>query len=261
MEKMLVVRNVTRIEKLEEMNKRAEQHTAMGDLAANIAYEIRNPLGSIELFASLIMKEGRDEKVRDRASQIIRSVRNVDAAISNLLLFARELNPVMKRVNLLNVLREVVAFTQDIIEKDSFVYTVSYADENLCVAGDAELLKQVFLNLILNAYQAMPAGGHLHIETKMTERRDKGGKHRQSYAHVSFVDTGVGIPPESIQRIFDPFFTTREKGAGIGLAIVHNIVRIHGGTIDVENGKTGGTVFHVTVPLIKEYDPELNRNI
>jgi signal transduction histidine kinase len=260
MEKMLVVRNVTRIEKLEEMNKRAEQLTAMGDLAANIAHEIRNPLGSIELFASLIMKEGRDKKVRDRASQIIRSVRNVDAAISNLLLCARELNPVMKRVNLLSVLREIVAFAQDLIEKENISFSVSYADVDLYVAGDTELLKQVFLNLILNAYQAMPAGGHLHIETKMTERRDKGGKHRQSYAHFSFVDTGVGIPPESIQRIFDPFFTTREKGAGIGLAIVHNIVRIHGGTIDAKSGKTGGTVFHVTFPLIREYDSELSRN-
>jgi signal transduction histidine kinase len=258
---LFVIRDIKRIEKLEEMNKRAEKLTAMGDLAANIAHEIRNPLGSIELFASLIMKEGRDEKARERASQIIRSVRNVDTTISNLLLFARELNPVMKRVNLLSVLRAVVAFTQDIIEKENIVYTVSYADDNLYVEGDNELLKQVFLNLILNAYQAMPAGGHLHIDTKMSEQKDKKGKNHQPYADISFVDTGVGIPPENIQRLFDPFFTTREKGAGIGLAIVHNIVGVHGGTIDVKNGKTGGTVFHVTFPLIKEFDTELSRNI
>jgi len=245
---------------VEEMNKRAEKLTAMGDLAANIVHEIRNPLGSIELFASLIMREGRDKKVRDRASQIIRSVRNVDTTLSNLLLCARELNPIMKRVNLLSVLREVVAFAQDLIEKEDIVYSVSYADVDLYVEGDTELLKQVFLNLILNAYQAMPDGGHFHIETKMSERRDKEGKQQQSYAHVSFVDTGVGIPSENIQRIFNPFFTTREKSAGIGLAIVHNIVGIHGGTIDVKSGKTGGTVFHVTLPLIREYETELNRN-
>lgn len=246
---------------MEEMNKRAEKLTAMGNLAANIAHEIRNPLGSIELFASLIMKEGRDEKIRGRASQIIRSVRNVDSTISNLLLFARELNPVMKRVNLLSILMEVVAFTRDIIEKEDIVYSVSYADMDLDIEGDTELLKQVFLNLILNAYQAMPDGGHLHVETKMSERMDKEGKKHQSYADVSFVDTGTGIPPENIQRIFDPFFTTREKGAGIGLAIVHSIVGFHGGTIDVKSGKTGGTVFHVAFPLIKEYDAESNRNI
>jgi signal transduction histidine kinase len=243
------------------MNKRAEKLTAMSNLAANIAHEIRNPLGSIELFASLIMKEGRDQKARERASQIIRSVRNMDTTISNLLLFTRELNPVMKRVNLLNVLRAVVAFTQDIIEKENIVYSVSYADEDLYVEGDTELLKQVFLNLILNAYQAMPAGGHLHIETKMSEQKDKEGKNHQPHADISFVDTGVGISPENIQRIFDPFFTTREKGTGIGLTIVHNIVGVHGGTIDVKNGKAGGTVFHVAFPLIKEFDTGLNRNI
>jgi signal transduction histidine kinase len=110
------------------------------------------------------------------------------------------------------------------------------------------LLKQVFLNIILNAFQAMPGGGALEIETRMigdAENLPDVG----SLVDVRFSDTGVGIPAEHLAKIFDPFFSTREKGSGLGLAIVHSIIDMHGGSIDVESREGGGTIVSVMLPL------------
>ena len=247
--KVVVLRDVTRLEKLEGMAKRTEKLAAMGEMAANIAHEIRNPLGSIELFASLLIKDLKGRKNRDRVSNIISSVRNMDNKISNLLLFAREQNPLMKKINIHNVLQEIVVFSEQIIEKENIVLTVNYENCDPVIVGDAEMLKQVFLNLILNALQAMPEGGDLHIETRISDMGDD-----NSNVGIRFMDTGIGIPVENIKKIFDPFFTTKERGTGLGLAIVHNIVDIHGGSIDVESNKGGGTIFNIIFPVAIQVD-------
>ncbi len=248
---VIVLCDVTRLEKLEEMEKRTEKFAAMGEMAANIAHEIRNPLGSIELFASLLKKDLKNEKNRDRASNIIGSVRNMNNKISNLLLFAREQKSSMKKININDVLNEVLKFSKQIIEKENVILTINYENVDPIIKGDAELLKQVFLNLILNALQAMPEGGNLHIETKVSDKEKEERGIDDSKVEIKFIDTGIGIPHEYIKKIFDPFFTTREGGTGLGLVIVHNIVDIHGGSIDVENNSGKGTFFNITFPLIK----------
>ncbi|RLB94797.1 MAG: hypothetical protein DRH26_00225 [Deltaproteobacteria bacterium] len=245
--KVIVLRDITRLEKLEATVKRTEKLAAMGETAANLAHEIRNPLGSIELFASLLRKDVKEKKNRDRASHIISSVRDMDNKISNLLLFARDRKPSMKRVNVHNALKEIIIFSEQIIKNEDILLTVNYEDADPIITGNAEMLKQIFLNLILNAMQAMPEGGNLYIETRIFDGRYKGGP-RGSNIEIRFIDTGCGIPAENIKKIFDPFFTTKGKGAGLGLAIVHNIVDIHGGLIEVENNKGGGTVFNIIFP-------------
>jgi len=247
--KVIVVRDITKLEKLEATVKRTEKLAVMGETVANIAHEIRNPLGSIELFASLLVKDLKEQKNRDRASHIVSSVRDMDNKISNLLLFARDRKPPMKNVNVHNALKEVIAFSEQIIKKENILLTVNYEDVDPIIAGNAEMLKQVFLNLILNAMQAMPEGGNLYIETRVSDGSYEGGT-CGSNVEIRFMDTGCGIPAESIKKIFDPFFTTKGKGAGLGLAIVHNIIDIHGGSIDVENNKGGGAVFNITFPMI-----------
>ena len=248
---VIVLCDVTRLEKLEEMAKRTEKFAAMGEMAANIAHEIRNPLGSIELFASLLKKDLKNEKNRDRASNIIGSVRNMNNKISNLLLFAREQKSSMKKININDVLNEVLKFSKQIIEKENVILTVNYENVDPIIKGDAELLKQVFLNLILNALQAMPEGGNLHIETKVSDKAKEEREIDDSKVEIKFIDTGIGIPHAYIKKIFDPFFSIREGGTGLGLVIVHNIVDIHGGSIDVESNNGKGTFFNITFPLIK----------
>ena len=235
---VFVLRDITRIEKLEEIAKRKEKLSAMGGMAANIAHEIRNPLGSIELFASLLRKGLKDEKDRRMLSHIITSVKNMDNRISNVLLFAGNRNPRIARVNLHDVLKEIIFFSEQIIEEKDVALSLQYADVEPFIEGDIEMLKQVFLNIILNALQAMPDGGHLDISTVFSDHT----------LDIRFSDTGAGIEPENVKRIFDPFFSTRAGGSGLGLAIVHNIVDMHKGLIDVENRRGGGTVFSIVFP-------------
>ncbi|HUH66063.1 MAG TPA: ATP-binding protein [Syntrophales bacterium] len=246
---VLILRDITRVEKLEAMAKRTEKLTAMGEMAANIAHEIRNPLGSIELFASLLMKGIGDKEHQGRLSQIIASVKNMDNKISNLLLFTTQKHPLMRKVNLHRIIKEVLKFSDPIVRQEDIVLSVAYANADPCVRGDAEMLKQVLLNILLNAIQAMTDGGRLGIETVVSSRSEEEG---DGSVEVRISDTGVGITADNLKKIFDPFFSTRERGSGLGLAIVHNIVHAHGGSIDVESTENEGTVFTITVPLFRE---------
>jgi len=245
---VFILRDITRIEKLEEMAKRTEKLVAMGEMAANIAHEIRNPLGSIELFASLLMKDIKDKNYQSRLSNIITSVKNMDNKISNLLLFTTQKNPVMRNINLHRIMKEVLLFSDPIIKQEGISLSVTYSDVEPYVRGDAEMLKQVFLNILLNSIQAMADGGSLRIETIASHEQEVVSTGNRN-VEVRISDTGVGIPRENLKKIFDPFFSTRERGSGLGLAIVHNIVHVHNGTIDVESKEKEGTVFSILLPL------------
>ncbi|HYA15752.1 MAG TPA: ATP-binding protein [Syntrophales bacterium] len=260
---VFILRDVTRIEKLEEMAKRTEKLAAMGEMAANIAHEIRNPLGSIELFASLLMKDIKDKNYQSRLSNIITSVKNMDNKISNLLLFTTQKNPIMRNINLHRIMKEVLLFSDPIIKQEGISLSVTYSDVEPYVRGDAELLKQVFLNILLNSIQAMADGGSLRIETIVSHEREVVSTSNRN-VEVRISDTGVGIPRENLKKIFDPFFSTRERGSGLGLAIVHNIVHVHNGTIDVESKEKEGTIFSILLPLIQgmqDYEIADNLNI
>lgn len=247
---VFALRDMTRIEKLEEMAKRTEKFAAMGEMAANIAHEVRNPLGSIELFASLLLKNLEDKKDRERTLQIISSVKNVDNKISNLLLFTRRPSPQMKVIHLHRILKDVIDFSEQIIEQAGIDITVHLATNDILVSADTEMIKQVFLNIVLNAQQAMPEGGRLSIITRLAPKSLL--EPREQIAEIIFQDGGPGIPPADISRIFDPFFSTKESGSGLGLAIVHNIVSEHNGSISVENAPTGGMVVNVSLPAVTE---------
>ena len=246
---VFILRDVTRIEKLEEMAKRTEKLMAMGEMAANIAHEIRNPLGSIELFASLLMKDMKDKTHQGRLSHIITSVKNMDNKISNLLLFTTQKHPMMRKVNLHRIVKEVLRFSDPIIKQEDISLSVKYSGVEPCVRGDAEMLKQVFLNILLNAIQAMTDGGCLGIETVVSHLPLEDGVRS---VEVRISDTGNGITRDNLKKIFDPFFSTKERGSGLGLAIVHNIVHAHNGSIDVESREREGTVFSITLPLFQQ---------
>ncbi|MCG6534790.1 MAG: ATP-binding protein [Syntrophales bacterium LBB04] len=248
---VFILRDITRIEKLEDMAKRKEKLASMGEMAANIAHEIRNPLGSIELFATLLIKDLKDEKDRDRVAKIVASVKNVDNKISNLLLFTKNQIPNSECLNVHDILKETLLFTESLASQGSISLTFKCSDSDAFILGDAEMLKQVFLNIILNAFQAMPEGGHLKIETRSP---DVNQQNFTPFLEIIFSDDGIGIPEENIPKIFDPLFSTREGTSGLGLAIVHNIVDMHKGAINVERGKQGGTVFTLLLPLLKNKD-------
>jgi PAS domain S-box-containing protein len=244
---VFILRDITRIERLEEMEKRSEKFASMGEMAANIAHEIRNPLGSIELFASLLMKDLKEKKDRDRVAQIVSSVKNMDNKISNLLLFTKTKIPHFEVVNINEVLKETLFFVEQLASQGSISLDYTFKEGEARVVCDVEMMKQVFLNIIFNGIQAMPDGGNLHIETKFSNV-DKAIPNVTPFVEIMFEDNGIGISQENLPKIFDPFFSTKEGTSGLGLPIVHNIIDMHKGAIHVESGNSGGTVFTVLLP-------------
>ena len=247
---ILTLQDITQMKKLEEQASRSGRLTAMGEMAVKIAHEIRNPLGSIELFASTLKKDLEDfEEPRVLSEHISSCVKSINSIISNLLLFMRpEQKAGFQIVDLHDPLKDSLFFSDHVIQSNEHIEVItSYHSEPLMVLGDSELLKQMYLNLILNAVQSMPGDGKLMISTKKIECTQNG----PGFAEIRFMDTGTGISKAVMPRIFDPFFTTKKRGTGLGLAIVHNIIKLHGGSIDIRNSKKDGAVCIVTLPLVE----------
>lgn len=244
---VLVLHDVTRVERLEAMAKRNEKFTLMAEMAAYIAEEIRNPLGSIELFTGLLLKDVMEKKDRQRLEQIETSVRKMDYKIANLLMFTKTRVPDVKKVNINEMLKEALSFAEYIASQGNIAIDCRFTEGEPSVAGDVEMLKQAFLNIILNSIQAMPEGGRLQIGTNIL-REDSATGAAANYLEIVFKDNGVGIPDGSMSKIFDPFYSTKEGRSGLGLTIVHNIVYLHEGTVHIEGAKGGGTVVTVLLP-------------
>jgi signal transduction histidine kinase len=244
-----IIRDVTEMKALQEQSKRVERLSAMGEMAVELAHEIRNPLGSIELFASLLIKDLAGDS-RRWAENIRIGTRSLNTIVSNMLHFANPISPAFATVNLHEVINEILQFTNPIMhQRHVGVDAVLNAEEPL-IQGDHELLKQLMLNLIFNAMKAMPSHGSLKIRTRNV--RPGGVDSRPSLVELQVQDTGIGIPPENLSRIFDPFFTTNKNGTGLGLSVVHQIVERHSGTVRVASEVNHGTTFTIVFGKEKE---------
>ncbi len=243
---VLVLRDITRVEILEEMANRNEKFALMTSMAAYIAEEIRNPLGSIELFVGLLLKDLHQQRYRERLEQIEMSVKKMDYKIANLLMFSETRIPQMERVDINEMLKGALSFAEYLASQGNIEMDCHFSDNLPYFVGDAEMLKQAFLNIILNSIQAMPDGGRMTIGTRIF--REGAPNAPGSFLEIVFQDTGIGIPEDSLPKIFDPFFSTKEGRSGLGLTIVHNIVYLHKGTVHIEAAKGGGTVATVLLP-------------
>lgn len=244
------LQDITRMKRLEEQAKRADRLGGMEKMAEKIAHDIRNPLGSIELIASVLKKDLENfGELRALAEHISSGVQDINNIVSNLLLFiSPKQKPDLQVIDVRNTLDDSLFFTGHLFESNEGLEVITrYTSKPLLILADSELLKQVYLNLILNAIQAMPDNGRLTISTGEIH----GQQEMQNFAEIRFVDTGTGIPRENMARIFDPFFTTKKRGAGLGLAIAHNITKIHSGIIDISSSPGEGTVCKVILPLCK----------
>jgi PAS domain S-box-containing protein len=244
---VLAFTDITRIKKLEMQANRTGRLAAMGEMAVRIAHEIRNPLGSIELFSTMLKDDLKEfEDLKGLAEHISSGVKSINNIVSNLLLFIRpDQQPDRQVIDAHEALKDSLFFAGHLFDAhDGIDVVTELSDEALFISGDLELLKQVFLNLILNAIQAMPGGGVL----KISSRRIKGSR-GHNWAEVRLRDSGCGIGEANLSKIFDPFYTTRKQGTGLGLTIVHNIAKMHGGNIEVSSVRNEGTECVVTLPL------------
>lgn len=242
-----IIRDVTELKALQDHGKRNERLAAMGEMAVELAHEIRNPLGSIELFASLLEKELPDRSDTARWAENIRvGSRSLNNIVSNMLHFARPITPVMREVDLSGLASEVLDFTEPITRQRGVTVEKSLAASRSAVCGDRDLLKQMMLNLILNSLQAMPSKGTIGVSTR--NPHPAAGAAGAARVELVIRDSGLGIAADNLKRIFDPFFTTSKRGTGLGLSVVHRIVERHSGAISVESRLGEGTTFTVSLP-------------
>ena len=244
---ILSLRDITPLNKLEEQANRTGRLAAMGEMAVRIAHEIRNPLGSIELFSTMLKDDLQDfEELKVLAEHISSGVKSINNIVSNLLLFIRpDQQPDRHVLDVHDALKDSLFFAWHLLDAQNGVEVdTELANHPLPIRGDLELLKQVFLNLILNAIQAMSKEGKLRISTRKVTRQDN-----TQWAEIRLSDTGCGIATADLSKIFDPFYSTRNKGTGLGLSIVHNITKMHGGGIDITSCQAEGTECIVTLPL------------
>jgi signal transduction histidine kinase len=246
--RVVLLEDVTEIRRLEQQATRNKRLTAMGEIAMNVAHEIRNPLGSIELFASMLKRELAGDPARaSLAGHICTGVRCVDHIVANILQFARPQHLSCSALNLNELIDETLVFAEHALAQKHIRVERDYRSPRAALIwADAELLKQMFLNLFLNAIQATPEGGAIGVHSLPNG----------ATIEVQVWDTGCGLAPDVIGRIFDPFFTTRRKGTGLGLTIVHNIVSAHQGSIEADNRPEQGAVFSIVLP--KKAPPRLD---
>ncbi len=246
-----ILRDITEMKALEARNKRRDRLAAMGEMAVELAHEIRNPLGSIELFASLLEKELPQGSDTGRWAENIRvGSRSLNNIVSNMLHFANPLAAQFQEVNLHDLIQEMIAFAEPILQQREVRVTMRLQAPNCMISGDRELLKQMMLNLLLNSLQAMPARGSLTVGTSSADSVTDAAV--CAGVEITVRDTGLGIAPENLARIFDPFFTTNKSGTGLGLSVVHQIVEQHSGYIQVASELNVGTTFTIVLP---ETDP------
>jgi signal transduction histidine kinase len=242
-----IIRDITEVKALQEQSKRGEKLSAMGEMAVELAHEIRNPLGSIELFASLLEKQMPGGSDAARWAENIRiGSRSLNNIVSNMLHFANPLTPTFDEVEVEAVLEEILTFTDPIMRQRDVTVRTELSSKRRTIRGDCELIKQMILNMILNSMQAMPSRGVLKVSTRDTDRLPGGAA--CDGIEFRLQDTGVGIAPENLGRIFDPFFTTNRNGTGLGLSVVHQIVERHSGFIHVESELNKGTTFTIILP-------------
>jgi PAS domain S-box-containing protein len=237
-----IIRDVTEVKALQEKSKRVERLSAMGEMAVELAHEIRNPLGSIELFASLLLNELSGDPKR-WAENIQIGIRSLNTIVSNMLQFSNPIAPTFSEVSVHEVIQEILKFSGPIMSQREVRVETNLEAENPVIFADRELLKQMMLNLIFNATKAMPSQGSLMIGTRNIE--PMAGEVGSRRLELQVRDTGVGIPPENLSRIFDPFFTTNKNGTGLGLSVVHQIVEGHNGSIQVSSEINRGTTFTI----------------
>lgn len=237
---------LTAIRELEQRANRQDRLAALGEMAAGVAHEIRNPLGGIELYASSLgRKFAEDSSERATCQKIIAAAASLNRIVTDMLTFTRGRSAQLRPTPVRQVVRPALDLAAGELATRAIETTVDIDDERRYPL-DPEQLSQAALNVILNAAQAIGKDGMIRITAKCENTSSN-----NSDLVISFADDGPGIPDEAKAKIFDPFFTLRKDGTGLGLAIVNKIVGDHSGIIDVRDNKPRGTIVSFRIPVGK----------
>lgn len=237
---VLTLNNITQRKIIEKQLYHADKLSSIGQLAASVAHEIKNPLASIKTLGQLLQEEIAEEtESREYVNVIVSEVNRLNSVVEQLLKYAKPEGSSFKTVNVSEILDPVIALVHHEADRHKVKLETDYSS-SLTICVDAEKIKQVFLNLIFNGIQAMHDGGILKIRAFK--------KDASPWTSFQISDSGTGMPEDVRKRVFDPFFTTKQRGTGLGLAIVKKIIDVHGGKIEVISDIGKGTTFTFYLP-------------
>jgi signal transduction histidine kinase len=234
---VLVARNLAYLSEVESTITYSRKLAALGRLSAGIAHEVKNPLNATMIHLELLKMQVKGIPSAQEHLQVIAAqVRRLDEVVQGFLKFTRPENLHLEPLLIPTLFQDLMPIITPEAEKSGIAISTDFPADVPAVSADAGMLQQAFLNLALNACQAMPNGGHLRISTATRPGRR---------VEVTIEDTGVGIPPEHLNKIFDLYFTTKEHGTGIGLSMVYRTVQLHDGDIEVQSVPGRGTTFRI----------------
>ncbi|OIJ11080.1 hypothetical protein BKP37_16860 [Anaerobacillus alkalilacustris] len=224
--------------KVEEMILRSEKLALIGELAAGVAHEIRNPLTSLRGYTEFLKDETIEEEKQQYFDILLDEIERIDFIVDEFMLLAKPKILKFNQKNLISILNHTITFLKTEAKYKRVVIITDFNSDEIIVECDENQLKQVFLNLVKNAIEAMPTGGNLYIRVRQNKKT----------VSIDFQDEGVGIPKEKLQHLGEPFYSTKEYGNGLGLMVCFKIIHDHKGTIFVDSEVNHGTTFTITMP-------------
>ena len=238
---IILLRDITEIQQLQRTAHRNDRMKELGEMAATVAHEIRNPLGGIRGYATLLYRDLAEQKnLQEMAGYVIEGTKSLESLVSMILSYARPVQIQPRSVELGAFLKQLGKFVRVDPAYPSNVKIETHIPIDPILAPiDPEALRSCLLNLIYNAFQAMPKGGLLTLALLKLD----------NVCQIAVTDTGVGIDPQHLQKLFSPFFTTKQKGTGLGLVEAQKIVQAHGGQLDVRSQLGKGSTFIAILPL------------
>jgi len=225
---------------LKEQLSRAKHLSSLGEMVAGVSHEIRNPLGIISSSAELLKKKlSLDESSTRIPDIIIEESTRLNNIITDFLNYARPREPNLFSCRIEDVIKKNIGYLSSQIDNSDFAIHTQYDTDLPNIQADTDMLYQAFLNVLINAMQAMPDGGNIDIAVKAGDKS----------VWIAFEDQGPGIKKEAMEKMWDPFFTTKDKGTGLGLGIVKNIIEAHNGQVRIDNRPEGGTRVSIRLPV------------
>jgi signal transduction histidine kinase len=251
---VMFFKDLTRVEQLEERERLRDRLASLGEMAAGIAHELKNPLAGIEVMAGLLRRQVPSSKdAQSLLADIISEAKLANAIVVEMLEFVRPIRLQVERTDVADVLHQAITLAESKASRGEVVVDVEIARDLPMLEGDQHQLCQVFTNLVANAFDALEGRGRIAIAATLGSI-DEDPAFAQAQAPtptvvVEVADNGPGVPEDLTDRIFNPFFTTKPQGTGLGLAIVRKIVDAHDGQIDLDSSPETGTRFRVTLPV------------
>ena len=257
---VLFFKDLTRVEQLEERERLRDRLAALGEMAAAIAHEVKNPLAGIQVMAGLLKRQLADSTdAQTILTDIILEAQMANRIVLHVLEFVRPINLQIERLSVPEMLRDAVVKYEGQVTDGELAVKTCFEPDLPMIQGDHTQLRQLFTNLLINAYEALEGRGHVNISASFTPIADDqlvtgDLPETRGWITIDVDDDGPGIPPDVTEKIFSPFFTTKPQGSGLGLAIVRKIVDAHDGRIDVSAHPEGGTRVEVTLPVTGSID-------